>query len=102
MVSKKFHHPKIISGNVKLWRPTKSKMKILKFSIIVSLLLFMTSCKRYYIPSDKGVVISIKKVENANKVTLKINASKTSDSDAYVTFLTNKQYNIDDVVYFTK
>lgn len=53
MVSKKCHHPKIISGN-------------------------------------------------ANKVTLKINASKTSDSDACVTFLTNKQYNIDDVVYFTK
>ena len=63
----------------------------------------MTSCKRYYyIPCDNGVVIGIKKVGNANKVTLKINASKTSDSDAYVTFLTNKQYNIDDVVYFTK
>lgn len=78
-------------------------MKILKFSIIVGLLLFMTSCKRYYyIPCDNGVVISIKKVGNANKVTLKINASKTSDSDAYVTFLTNKKYNIDDVVYFTK
>lgn len=78
-------------------------MKILKFSIIASLLLFMTSCKRcYYIPCDNGVVIGIKKVGNANKVTLKINASKTSDSDAYVTFLTNKKYNIDDVVYFTK
>lgn len=77
-------------------------MRILKFSIIASLLLFMTSCNRYYIPSDKGVVISIKKVENINEVTIKINASKTSDSDAYVTFLTNKQYNIDDVVYFTK
>lgn len=77
-------------------------MKTLKFSIIVTLLLFMTSCHRYYIPSDKGVVISIKKVENINEVTIKINASKKSDSDAYVTFLTNKQYNIDDVVYFTK
>ena len=42
-------------------------MKILKFSIIASLLLFMTSCKRYYyIPCDNGVVISIKKVGNAN------------------------------------
>ena len=71
-------------------------MKILKFSIIVALLLFMTSCNRYYIPSDKGVVTSIKKVENINEVTIKINA------DAYVTFLTNKQYNIDDLVYFTK
>lgn len=79
-----------------------NNMKILKFSIIVALLLFMTSCNRYYIPSDKGVVISIKKVENINEVTIKINASKTSNADAYVTFLTNKQYNIDDVVYFTK
>ena len=77
-------------------------MKILKFSIISALLLFMTSCNRYYIPSDKGVVISIKKVENINEVTIKINASKTSNADAYVTFLTNKQYNIDDLVYFTK
>lgn len=78
-------------------------MKILKFSIIASLLLFMTSCNRYhYIPCDNGVVIGIKKVENANKVTIKINASKVSDADVYVTFLTNKKYNIDDVVYFTK
>lgn len=76
-------------------------MKILKFSIIVALLLFITSCNRYYIPSDKGVVISIKKVENFNEVTIKINSSKKSDID-YVTFPTNKQYNIDDVVYFTK
>ena len=77
-------------------------MKILKFSIIVALLLFMTSCNRYYIPSDKGVVISIEKVENANKVTIKINASKVSDTETYMTFLTNKKYNIDDVVYFKK
>ena len=77
-------------------------MKILKFSIIAALL-FMTSCKRYYyIPCDNGVVISIKKVENMNEVTIKVIASKTSDIDVYVTFLTNKQYNIDDVVYFTK
>lgn len=78
-------------------------MKILKFSIIVALLLFMTSCKRYYyIPSDNGVVVGIKKVENANKVTIKINTSKVSNTDAYITFLTNKKYNIDDIVYFTK
>lgn len=76
-------------------------MKILKFSIIVVLLL-MTSCDRYYIPNDKGVVISIKKVENINEVTIKINPSKKGDIDAYVTFPTNKKYNIDDVVYFTK
>ena len=77
-------------------------MKILKFSIIVVLLLLMTSCDRYYIPNDKGVVISIKKVENINEVTIKINASKVSDTNAYITFLTNKQYNVDDVVYFKK
>ena len=77
-------------------------MKILKSSIIASLLLFMTSCNRYYIPSDKGVVISIKKVENINEVTIKINSSKVSNTVAYITFLTNKQYNIDDIVYFTK
>lgn len=76
-------------------------MKILKFSIIAALLLFMTSCNRYYIPSDKGVVISIKKVENINEVTIKI-ASKVSNTNAYITFVTNKQYNIDDIVYFTK
>lgn len=78
-------------------------MKILKFSIIAALLLFMTSCNRYhYIPCDKGVVIGIKKDGNANKVTIKINASKVSDADTYITFLTNKKYNIDDVVYFKK
>ena len=77
-------------------------MKILKFSIIIFLLLFMTSCNRYYIPSDKGVVISIKKVENINEVTIKISTSKINSTDAYITFPTNKQYNIDDVVYFTK
>lgn len=76
-------------------------MRILKFSIIVALLLFMTSCNRYYIPNDKGVVISIKKVENINEVTIKI-ASKVNNPNAYITFVTNKQYNIDDVVYFIK
>ena len=79
-----------------------NNIKILKFSIIITLLLFITSCNRYYIPSDKGVVISIKKVKNINEVTIKINASKVSNTDAYITFPTNKQYNIDDVVYFTK
>lgn len=76
-------------------------MRILKFIIIVILLSFITSCNRYYIPNDKGVVISIKKVENINEVTIKI-ASKVSNTNAYITFVTNKQYNIDDVVYFTK
>lgn len=78
-------------------------MKILKFSIIVFLLLFMTSCKRYhYIPGDNGVVIGIKKVENANKVTIKINTYRKGGVNTYMTFLTNKKYNVDDVVYFTK
>ena len=76
-------------------------MKTLKFSIIVVLLL-MTSCDRYYIPNDKGVVISIKKVDNINEVTIKINPYKKSGVDNYMTFPTNKKYNIDDVVYFTK
>lgn len=76
-------------------------MRILKFIIIVILLSFITSCNRYYIPNDKVVVISIKKVENINEVTIKI-ASKVSNTNAYITFVTNKQYNIDDVVYFTK
>ena len=65
-------------------------MKILKSSIIASLLLFITSCNRYYIPNDKGVVISIKKVENINEVTIKINSSKVGNTVAYITFLTNK------------
>ena len=77
-------------------------MRILKFIIIAALLLFMTSCNRYYIPSDKGVVISIKKFENINEVTIKISTSKIGSTDAYITFLTNKKYNIDDVVYFKK
>lgn len=79
-----------------------NNMKILKFSIIVALLLFMTSCKKYYIPNDRGVVISIKKVENINEVTIKINSYKVNNNNSYITFLTNKQYNIDDIVYFTK
>lgn len=65
-------------------------MKILKFSIIISLLLFMTSCNRYYVPSDKGVVINIKKVENINEVTIKISTSKISSTNTYITFPTDK------------
>lgn len=46
----------------------------------------MTSCNRYYIPNYNGVVISIKKVENINEITIKTNISKASDVYAYVTF----------------
>lgn len=81
-------------------------MKILKFSIIAILLLFIVSCnKYYYIPGDKGVVVGIKKVENNNEVTIKIIKApeqKEKEIDVYMTFFTNKQYNIDDVIYFTK
>ena len=42
------------------------------------------------------------KAENTNKVTIKANAYIKSNIDTLVTFLTNKKYNIDDVVYFTK
>ena len=48
------------------------------------------------------IIIGIKKVGNANKVTIKINAYRTSKVNTLVTFLINKKYNIDDVVYFTK
>lgn len=35
-------------------------MKVLKFSVIATLLSFMTSCDgRFYIPNDKGVVVGI-------------------------------------------
>lgn len=79
-------------------------MKMLKFSIIVALLSLMTSCDNsFYIPGNKGVVINVKKVENINEVTIKIKQYKQGGVlNKYVTFLTNKQYNIDDVVYFTK
>ena len=79
-------------------------MKILKFSIIIVLLLFMTSCEsNLYSPGDKGVVIKVKKVENCNEVTIMIKSYKQgSISKTRLTFVTNKQYNIDDVVYFTK
>lgn len=79
-------------------------MKILKFSIIIVLLSFMTSCENnFYSPGDKGVVINVKKVNDGNEVTIKIKPYKHSDIFIKnITFLTNKQYNIDDTVYFTK
>ena len=79
-------------------------MKILKFSIITILLSFITSCDlEYYSNSDKGVVVRIEKVNYGNEVTIRmIKYLKRSDVDTYITFLTNKQYNINDTVYFTK
>lgn len=82
-------------------------MRILKFGIITILLSFMISCydNKYYSPNDKGVVISIKKVDNGNEVTLMIIRNpKQRDlkgMETYITFLTCKQYNINDTVYFT-
>ena len=47
-------------------------MKILKFSIIIVLLLFMTSCESIlYSPGYKGVLIKVKKVEICNEVTIR-------------------------------
>lgn len=81
-------------------------MKILKISIIAILLSFMTSCESDYVcylPSDKGVVIGIEKVENGNRVTIKlIQNHKQSGVYTHVIFLTNKQYNINDTIYFKK
>ena len=79
-------------------------MKILKFSIIAILLSFITSCAgTCYVPSDKGVVTSIKKVDKCNEVTIKlIKDYKQSDNNTYIIFLTYKQYNINDTIYFTK
>lgn len=80
-------------------------MKTLKF-IITAILLFMTSCESNYVcylPSDKGVVIGIEKVENGNRVTIKlIQNHKQSGVYTHVIFLTNKQYNINDTIYFKK
>lgn len=81
-------------------------MNILKVSIIAILLSFMTSCESDYVcylPSDKGVVIGIEKVENGNRVTIKlIQNHKQSGVYTHVIFLTNKQYNINDTIYFKK
>lgn len=81
-------------------------MNILKVSIIAILLSFMTSCESNYVcylPSDKGVVIGIEKVENGNRVTIKlIQNHKQSGLYTHVIFLTDKQYNINDTIYFKK
>lgn len=84
-----------------------NNMKILKFSIIAILLSFMTSCdNRYYSYNDKGVVVSIRKVQNENEVTIEIIRNPKQRNlggiETYITFLTNKQYNINDTIYFTK
>lgn len=80
-------------------------MKILKFSII-AILLFMASCESNYtcyIPGDKGVVVGIEKVENGNRVTIKlIQNHKQSDAYMYLTFSTFNQYNINDTIYLKK
>lgn len=82
-------------------------MRILKFGIIAILLSFMISCgdPRYYVPNDKGVVVGIQKVQNDNEVTIMIIRNPKQrdlrDIDNYITFLTHKQYNISDTVYFT-
>lgn len=81
-------------------------MNILKFSIIAVLLLFITSCTDnvYYSPNDKGVVVSIQRVHNGNEVTIMIIRNpKQRDLrgiETYITFLTLKQYNINDTIYF--
>lgn len=85
---------------------TKSNMKTLAFSIIVILLSFLSCCdNKYYITNDKGVVVGIQKVQNENEVTILIirnpNQKDLSGIETYITFLTNKQYNINDTIYFT-
>lgn len=78
-------------------------MRRLKFSIIVTILLFMTSCvDNFYISNDKGVVINIQKDINGNQVTIMIiNDSIQNGINTYITFPTYKQYSINDTVYFT-
>ena len=73
-------------------------MAEVKKSIKVGLTTIVVVVNRitYYSLSD------IEKAGNANKVTININAYRTSEVNTLVTFLTNKKYNIDDVVYFTK
>lgn len=78
-------------------------MKTLKFIIIITLLL-ITSCvdNKFYILNDKGVVTNIQKDINGNQVTIMIIKDSTQNSiNTYITFLTHKQYNINDTVYFT-
>lgn len=80
-------------------------MKILKFSIIAILLSFITSCDndyKCYLAGDKGVVVAVKKVDKGNKVIIKlIKEPKEYGFYTHVIFLTNKQYNINDTIYFT-
>ena len=82
-------------------------MKVLIFIIIVTLL-FITHCadNKYYINNDKGVVVNIKKGKNDNEITIRMirhpDKTNLTDVETYVTFLTHKQYNINDTIYFTK
>lgn len=82
-------------------------MKVLIFIIIVTLL-FISHCtdNKYYINNDKGVVVNIKKGKNDNEVTIKMisypDKTNLTDVETYVTFLTRMQYNINDMIYFTK
>lgn len=80
-------------------------MKTLVFSIIAILLSFMTSCDgdhKCYLSSDKGVVVTVKKVNEGNKVIIKLIKDPEEYSFyTYVIFLTRKQYNINDTIYFT-
>lgn len=78
-------------------------MRTLKFSIIVAILLFMTSCvDDFYISNDKGVVINIQKDVDCNQVTIMIiNDSVQNGINTCITFPTHKQYSINDTVYFT-
>ena len=82
-------------------------MKTLKFSIIAILLSFMTSCDNNYnytsyLPSDKGVVVAIEKVDKYNEVTIKIIQEYKKRCSYNLIFLTNKQYNINDTIYLKK
>ena len=78
-------------------------MKIIKFSIIAILLSFMSSCdNRFYCHNDRGIVVNVQKDVNRNEITiLLIKDSSQNTINTYVTFLTHKQYNINDTVYFT-
>ena len=81
-------------------------MKTLKFSIIAILLSFMTSCDNNYtcyLPSDKGVVVAIEKVDKYNEVTIKLIHEYKQRCAYNLIFLTNKHnININDTIYFKK
>lgn len=78
-------------------------MKIIKFSIIAILLSFMSSCdNKFYCHNDRGIVVNVRKDVNRNEITiLLIKDSSQNTINTYVIFLTHKQYNINDTVYFT-